>query len=64
MGKYRQHATTNSIAVTDEIFNFLKKTRGMLQQTSQELITMDDTLRYFFKIKENKWGTTRFEREV
>ena len=63
MGKYRQHATTHSVAVTKEIFNEIKEIQSMLQKSNQETITLDDALRYMFHISENKWGSTRFEKE-
>ena len=62
MGKYREHATTNSLAVTTEVFEKLREAQRELQKTSQQMITIDDTLRHFFNLKGNKWGRTRFER--
>ncbi len=63
MGKYRQYATTHSIAVTEEVFKVLKERQTLLQKAMQETITLDDTLRHFFNLIENKWGSTRFEKE-
>lgn len=64
MGKYRQHATSHSIAVTEEVFIYLKGGQAQLQRTSQDTITLDDVLRHFFNLIENKWSSTRFEKEV
>jgi len=64
MGKYRQHATSHSIAVTEEVFQTLRECQKTLQQASKETVTLDDALRYIMRLENNHWGKTRFEREV